>query len=79
MQRIADADTLVKKRSVELDVVRTRLKSENNLKECVDDEYGVDRINAMIADINAEYAARIKDAGAGAVDEEEEGDISEGF
>jgi hypothetical protein len=57
MQRIADAGTLVKKRSVELKVMRERLKSEMKMKEPIDDEYGVDRINAMIADINAEYAA----------------------
>jgi uncharacterized protein YeeX (DUF496 family) len=79
MQRIADADTLAKKRSVELTVMRERLKSENNLKEPIDDEYGMDRINAMIADIEADYAARVKDAGSGAADEEEDGDISEGF
>jgi uncharacterized protein YeeX (DUF496 family) len=80
MQKIADANTLWKKRSVELEVMRDRLRGENNLKEPIDDEYGVDRINAMIADINAEYTARIKDAGAGAADDEEEdGDISEGF
>jgi hypothetical protein len=56
-QRIADADTLVKKRSVELKVMRQRLQCEMNLKEPVDDEYGMDSINAMIAEINAEYAA----------------------
>jgi uncharacterized protein YeeX (DUF496 family) len=51
-----------------------------SLKESVDDEYGVDRINVMIADIKADYAARIKDAGSGAAfKEEEEGDVSEGF
>jgi hypothetical protein len=57
MQRIADAGTLVKKRSVELGVMRGRMGSEMIVKESVDDEYGKDRINAMIADINAEYAA----------------------
>jgi hypothetical protein len=56
-QKIADADTLMKKRGVELRVMRQRLSSENNLMEPVHDEYGMDRINAMIADIEAEYAA----------------------
>jgi hypothetical protein len=79
MQKIADADTLVKKRSVELKVMRGRLQCEINLKEPVDDEYGVDRINAMISDIEAEYAAMMGIAGAGAADEEEDGDMSEGF
>jgi hypothetical protein len=78
MQKIADADMLAKKRSVELTVMRGRLKSEMKMKEPVDDEYGVDRINAMIADIEAEYAAKRDVDGAGAV-EEEDGDISEGF
>jgi hypothetical protein len=78
MQRIADAGTLVKKREVELKVMKTRLSSEMSLKEPIDDEYGMDSINAMIAEINAEYTARIMDAGSGAIDEEE-GYISEGF
>jgi hypothetical protein len=56
-QRIADADTLVKKRSVELRMMRQRLHSEMKMKEPIDDEYGTDRINAMIGDINAKYAA----------------------
>jgi hypothetical protein len=64
---------------VELKMMRGRLSSEMILMEPVHDEYGVDRINAMIADIEAEYAARIMDAGSGAADVEEEGDISEGF
>jgi hypothetical protein len=78
-QRIADAGTLLKKRGVELHVMRVRLTGEMKMKEPVDDEYGTDRINAMAADIKANYAARIKDAGSGAADEEEDGDISEGF
>jgi hypothetical protein len=78
MQKIADADTPVKKRGVELKMMMTRMSSEMKMKEPIDDEYGVDRINAMIADINAEYAARIKDARA-VDDEEDEGGISEGF
>ena len=56
-QKIADADTLVKKRGVELKVMRGRLMGERRMKEPIDDVYSVDRINAMIADINAEYAA----------------------
>jgi DNA/RNA endonuclease YhcR with UshA esterase domain len=78
-QKIADAGTLVKKRAVELKVMRVRLTGENNLKVPVDDEYGTDRINAMIADIEAEYAAMMGIAGAGAADEEEDGDMSDGF
>jgi hypothetical protein len=78
-QKISDADTLMKKRSVEMQVMKRRLNSEMKMKEPIDDEYGMDCLNAMIADIEAEYAARIKDAGAGAADEEEDGDISEGF
>jgi hypothetical protein len=57
MQRIADADTLVKKWRVELKVMKGRLQNEDRLREAIDDEYGIDRINEMIADINAEYAA----------------------
>jgi hypothetical protein len=34
-----------------------RQYNEMNLKEPIDDEYGLDRINAMIADIYAQYAA----------------------
>jgi hypothetical protein len=79
MQKIADAGTLVKKRSVERQVLWGRLKNEKDLKEPVDDEYGTDRINVMIADVEAEYSARIMDAGSGAAEEEEDGDISEGF
>jgi hypothetical protein len=79
MQKIADAGTLLKKRGVELKVMRGRLTNAMNMKEPVDDEFGVDRINAMIADIQSEYAAKMVIDGAGAVDEEEEGDISEGF
>jgi hypothetical protein len=42
---------------VELKVMKTRLSSEMSLKEPIDDEYGMDSINSMIAEINAEYAA----------------------
>jgi hypothetical protein len=55
-QNIADAGPLVKKRSVELQVMRRRLMSERRMKEPIDDEFGTERIKAMIADINAEYA-----------------------
>ena len=74
-QKIADA-TLLKKRRVELQVMKYRLKCEMNLKKPIDDEYGTDRINAMIADIEAEYAAKM--SAVSAVDEED-GDISEEF
>jgi hypothetical protein len=74
MQKIADADTLVKKRAVELSLMKLRLRSENILKEPIDDDFGIVRINAMMADINAQYAAM----GVGVADEED-GDISEGF
>jgi hypothetical protein len=57
MQKISDADTLRRKRGVELHVMRNRMRSEMRLKVPVDDDYGIDRINAMIADINAQYAA----------------------
>jgi hypothetical protein len=76
-QKIADANTLWKKRSVELNVMNARLDSEMKMKEPVDDEYGIDHINAMVADINAEYKAKMADAGVSAVDDD--GDISEGF
>jgi hypothetical protein len=79
MQRIADAGPLLKKRSVELEVMRRRQESDMKMKQPIDDEYGVDRINAMIADIQSEYAAKVDIDGARAVDEEEDGDISEGF
>jgi hypothetical protein len=69
----------MKKRSAELKVMRGRLSAKMKMKEPVDDEYGVDRINAMIADIRAEYAAKMDIDRGGAVDEEEDGDISEGF
>jgi hypothetical protein len=46
----------VKKWRVELKVMNGRLLSERALKIPVDDDCGVDRINAMIVDINAEYA-----------------------
>ena len=78
-QRIADAGPPAKKRGVELRMMRGRLQCEMGMKEPIDDEYGMERINAMIADIQSEYAAKMVIDGAVAVDEEEEGDISEGF
>jgi UDP-N-acetylmuramyl pentapeptide synthase len=81
---IADADTLMKKRGVELQVMKWRLKCERSLKEPIDDEYGVDCINAMIAAIEAEYAAKGLNAGfaipiAGIVgDDSEENDSDYG-
>jgi hypothetical protein len=35
-------------------LMKARKENEMNLKESIDDEYGVDRINAMIAVIEAE-------------------------
>jgi hypothetical protein len=88
LQMIADAGTLVKKRSLELKVMRGRLICENYLKEPVDDEYGMDCINAMIAAIDAQYAAMgvnvsvAHDVGAGIVgaegDEDEEMEENDG-
>jgi hypothetical protein len=63
---------------VELQVMMKRRDGERKLHAPIDDEYGLDRINAMIADIEAEYAARMADAGVAAVDEQD-GGISEGF
>jgi hypothetical protein len=60
MQKIDSADTLMKKQAVELRVMKERRGGEMNLKEPIDDEYGLDRINAMIADIDAEYAAKMR-------------------
>jgi hypothetical protein len=81
MQRIADADTLLRKRGVELQVMRGRLTSEMKMKEPIDDEYGVDCINAMIAEINTEYAAMGVDVGvtrnAGVVGTEGDEDAEE--
>jgi hypothetical protein len=57
MQKIADAGTLVKKRSLELNMMKWRLNGEIMMKEPIDDEYGLDRLNAMIADVHAQYAA----------------------
>jgi hypothetical protein len=56
-QRVADAVTLVKKRSVELKVLKQRKVTETSIQDSADDEYGIDCINAMIADIYAQYAA----------------------
>jgi hypothetical protein len=57
MQRIADADTLLKKRGVELEVMNGRLNNEMRAKVPIDDGYGMDRINTMIVDIYAQYVA----------------------
>jgi hypothetical protein len=78
-QKIADADTLMKKWAVERNVMTGRLARERKLKDPIDDEYGMNRINAMIADIEAEYAAKMGIAGSDDVNEKEDGDISEGF
>jgi hypothetical protein len=41
MQRIADADTLLRKWGVELHVMTDRRKCEMKMKEPIDDEYGI--------------------------------------
>jgi hypothetical protein len=79
MQRIAGADTLVKKRKVELYVMKSRLRSENNLNVPIGDEYGADCIKSMIEDIETEYDTQMGYAVDGVVDEVEDGDVSEGF
>jgi hypothetical protein len=56
MQRLADAPTLEKKRAVELDILGKRKSREKTLLEPIDDEYGMDCINAMIEDVNDMYA-----------------------
>ena len=78
-QRIADADTLSKKQMVEINVMMKRQTTERGVKEPIDDEYGMDCINAMIADIEAEYAAMAVNDGTtrdadlvGTEDEDEE-------
>jgi hypothetical protein len=76
-QRIADADTLVRKRAVEMKVMRDRWYRETRLMEPVVDEYGMECIKTMIAEVKAEYATKLADAGTDDVDED--GDISEGF
>jgi hypothetical protein len=62
----------MKKWGVELQVMKARLRSEGKLKEPIDDEYGMDCINAMIVDINKQYAVKVDDA-------EDGGNVSEGF
>jgi hypothetical protein len=42
---------------VELNVMYTRRRTEEGLKTPIVDEYGLARIVAMIADIEAQYAA----------------------
>jgi hypothetical protein len=80
MQRIANADTLPKKRLVEMKVMAKRQENERSMMEPIDDEYGMDCINAMIADINAQYATMMSIAGTVAVsDDDDDGDISEGY
>jgi hypothetical protein len=77
-QKIVDANTHAKKRGVELRMMKRRLYNETRLKEPIDDEYGLDRINTMIADIEAEYATKMGIARPDDVNEED-GDISEGY
>jgi hypothetical protein len=55
LQRIAAAPTAAKKRRAELNVMNPRRHAEKVLKTPIVDEYGMARIVAMIADINAQY------------------------
>jgi hypothetical protein len=77
MQKIADADTLIKKRTVELLIMRDRLKTESGLKIPIDDEYGMERINRMIADIYKLYAAMGEDVPVDAVEVDDSDSDSE--
>ena len=65
--------------------MRCRMKSDMSMKEPIDDEYGIDYINTMIADINTQYAAvgvygLPHNAGAeGDEDEDEDGGSDQGM
>jgi hypothetical protein len=58
---IDEAPTLKKKRRVELKTMHTRRYAEKNLKVPIVDDYGLERIDSMTADIRAEYATQIGD------------------
>jgi hypothetical protein len=60
LQRISQAPSLTEKVNMELKVMQGRRRSE--MSNPVDDGYGLARIDAMEAEVRAEYAAR----GAGA-------------
>jgi hypothetical protein len=64
---------------VELKVMMRRRDGERKLHAPIDDEYGLDRIDAMIADIKAEYDAKLGIVIAVDDANEYHGDISEGF
>jgi hypothetical protein len=61
LQRIDDAPTVRQKMKVELRVINQRLLNEKNLKEPLNDGYGLERIAAMEAEIWADYAAKMAD------------------
>jgi hypothetical protein len=61
LKRIADAPTLSEKMKVELILTNLRRSNEKRRTEPLDDGYGLDRIDAMEAEIRAEYAAKMVD------------------
>jgi hypothetical protein len=64
---------------MELKLLNARLACEGRLMEPVVNQYGVDRVIVMTADIEAEYTAKMAISKARTVDEDQDGDISEGF
>jgi hypothetical protein len=68
LRKIADAPTLAAKRQVEQKIMNMRIKIEKKLVEPIVDEYGLDRIHAMMAEMKASYTElerRGWDAGGG--------------
>jgi hypothetical protein len=57
LQKIADATDGLQ---VELAFLRDRLRKERSLVAPIDDEYGADKIEAMIAEVEAERDARMR-------------------
>jgi hypothetical protein len=55
--RIQSAKTLEKKYKVEIRILNERFDTEVNRKEPIHDEYGIDRIEQMMNDVEAEYIA----------------------
>jgi hypothetical protein len=56
LRRIATAPTRTEKRATELLVMAGRRSNEVNLQVPINDDYGLARIDAMVAAIRAEYA-----------------------
>jgi hypothetical protein len=79
-QRIAAAPTAAKKRRVELNVMYTRRQVEELLKTPIVDEYGLDCIAVMEADIEVQYAALMEPvAGSESPDHHVTADNPHGF